>query len=1108
MPRPGDNNRDRQWAVIDEALTNLGHPELLSTLKETLQLRGYENLDRSEDIDSAMDEIYTDLDPLFEDPDRATAQATEYVDLAGAFLLLSASVPFEQSVDHWKPMGSTIENRASLVSFVLLERTADVENLSGDLHCDIALDQAVMVAISPYTLDNGENIWHEAVEKCPGDPTPSIWSETYDLLWEMAYGDTGKPDLEGFYLLREQWPDSPSVAGATGYAELMAADNSRGFTQLSLYRQAATTFADARAKVNAPELIIGQARAYSALGKRDGARLLLEKLGNFTSLSSDLWAAAGDILADQGDHAHALDIYRMAEKAQPPRRVQNLRLDGPACRSRTPWDRLEPPTPLVFNTLGFPGMSGGTYSHVSAPVGGSGGCGGGGLVHDTSLIPEYIKTNLTGPSAMDINFALARELAVIGGQKNLDEARMLLDRSRKNPSTWSEVHKIHDYGSLSDFGTCQPDLDEVISILESPGSYSSGDKERSCHHLFGMSADDAARFHTQNLLRWADKHEEAEKLLIQSKNVSPSPLIPALLGQIRFLDGDYGAAVDYLDEATQDKHGESVEGDDAPYERLIEQALFLAQKGLANQYLGRPAEARDAYESALQILRYNDRELTDLGLPFGPTYPYRDRALAIQIQFQTAMLSAESGDEEEAYREFRKAYELGVHEDGNTSYENPGGEDAFISGAVLNNVGLLAIKFRDLDLAKTTTDHLLETTDPDSPIYLETKAWFEQESGNLDSALSSYGAILETDASSFTALNNKAVILGTNGSDDEAIELLRRAVGVKPDYALGWANLSYLLAQRSTFWSTVQSQGAWARAVSADPDLRGSAHRLSTDRSIHITDIDVSKPAPADWSFARAYTPPRQSISWTVIALGCVSLLFTLLRDELGGKLAESILSPDMRSRLRRLMSGFSRFTMPLTTGGRTTPGEGGHRRIWTHIAFSVGASTLLLLHFIGDGGLRNIWIVSLLVFWLLALILIIPVSRRLMSRHVPGLDTDPGTIRHVTWWPFMAVGIGLSIMNLAFAPVSVLEDPEDRHQRVRIAGILVFFGTTLVFLGLSLTNVPTMRGLATACLLILGSLTLPTQPIDGAFIRNRVLSAILGGFVLLTGILIEVGVI
>ncbi|MCX7543246.1 tetratricopeptide repeat protein [Corynebacterium sp. P5848] len=1105
MPQPDDNNRDRQWAVIDRALADLGHPELLAALKETLEFRGYRDLSYN-DISSAMKEIYTDLDPLFEDPQRATEQAAEYVDLAGAFLLVSASVPFEQSVDHWQPMGSTIENRASLVSLTLLDRLSDAEELTADLRCDIALDQAAIVAISP--LAYGENSWSDAIEKCPDDPTPRVWSETHGLLSKLAFDDTGKPNLEGFHSLREQWPNSPSVAGATGYAELISADNSRGFTQLNLYREAVTTFAEARATVNAPELVIGQARAYSALGDKDRSRRLLEELEGFAPLSSDLWAAAGDILADQGNHERALDLYRRAEQAQPRQRIQNLRLTASGCRKRTPWDQDPPPTPLVYNTLGFPGISGGTYSHVSAPTPAGGGCGGGGLVHDTSLIPDFVETNLTRPSAMDINFALARELAVIGGEDNLDEARMLLDRSRKNPSTWSEVHKIYNYGSRSDFGPCQPDLDKVIALLDSPGTYLSPDTERSCHHLFGMSDDAAARFHTQNLLRWAGKSDAAENLLTQWKQESSSPLFPALLGQVRFLNGDYSAAAAYFDEATRDQRSEAVADDGEQNERLVEQALILAQKGLSEQYLGQPDEALSAYQSALSSIRYNDRELADLGSPFGPAYPYRDRALAVQTQFQIAMLSAESGDEEAAYREFRRAYELGIPQNGNTSYKNPGGEDTFISGAVLNNVGLLAVKFRDLDLAKSTIDQLLETTDPDSPIYLETKAWFEQEAGNQDSALTTYSQVLDNDTSSFTALNNKAVILASNGNVEEAIDLLRRAVGVKPDYALGWANLSYLLAQQSTFWSTVQSQGAWARAVSADPELRGSTHSLSTDRSIHITDIDVSKPAPADWSFARAYTPPRQSISWTMIALGCISLLFTLLRDELGGRLAESILSSDMRARLRRLTARFSRFTDPLATRGRSLTGGAGYGRIWTHIAFSVVASILILLHFIGDGGLRNIWIFSLLVFWLLALILIIPVSRLLMSRYVPGVDTEPETVRHVTWWPFMGVGIGLSLVSLAFAPVSVLDDPENRHQRVRIAGIIVFFGTTLLLLALSLTNVPTMRGLATACLLILGSLTLPTQPIDGAFIRNRVLSAVLGGFVLLAGILIEIGIV
>ena len=57
MPQPDDNNRDRQWAVIDQALADLGHPELLATLKETLEFRGYEKLYSGGGVNAAMYEI-------------------------------------------------------------------------------------------------------------------------------------------------------------------------------------------------------------------------------------------------------------------------------------------------------------------------------------------------------------------------------------------------------------------------------------------------------------------------------------------------------------------------------------------------------------------------------------------------------------------------------------------------------------------------------------------------------------------------------------------------------------------------------------------------------------------------------------------------------------------------------------------------------------------------------------------------------------------------------------------------------------------------------------------------------------------------------------------
>ncbi len=371
-----------------------------------------------------------------------------------------------------------------------------------------------------------------------------------------------------------------------------------------------------------------------------------------------------------------------------------------------------------------------------------------------------------------------------------------------------------------------------------------------------------------------------------------------------------------------------------------------------------------------------------------------------------------------------------------------------------NNQALVEIRVGNRRAALQAIRRAVQA-DPLNPIFLQNLGLALERLKLSEQSVAAYRAAVDSDPTMFPAWNDLGVVLAGQGRLKEAAVAFRHAVGVRSDYALGWFNLGVAL-ERMGFRHALASEGAFARAFRADPELRGRTRTFVADDDLYFTTLDLSKPLPPKWEFAS--TQERTPLA--VVGLG-LALLFGL-------QFGRSALAPGMGSQAKRWLE-LGRDSLARLPSAFTST------TAWVAVAATVVVFLLPLLR----SQNRSLTSGLLLVIGLMALIVIVLRSRVLVARRA-GV-----TMRQRGWTPGIVVGLGAAAAGLGWAPLPVVET--DRPvPAVHWIGPVVTGAVALCLLTLGVGfGVPTTQALGTAALVMTASLLTPIEPLDGSYVAK-----------------------
>jgi tetratricopeptide (TPR) repeat protein len=525
----------------------------------------------------------------------------------------------------------------------------------------------------------------------------------------------------------------------------------------------------------------------------------------------------------------------------------------------------------------------------------------------------------------------------------------------------------------------------------------------------------------QNLWRWAGDLPRAERAAgewVAATHHAPEAVLRA--GEIEFLRGRFDdAAADFGDAARRARDRF------ATWTRIEAEATL--DRGAALARAGRRAEAMTALRAADDIAsrsRGRGRGVTIQILPAD--------AISGHARLQLADAEREAGALRAAAEDYAGARYHGL--------------PAATTGALENNAAIVDIALGRHAQAERAT-HQARAVDPESPAYLMTAAYAAARAGRIDTAIRRYGATLRADPTTFGAANDLGVLYARRGDTQRAVAVLRRAVGADEHYALGWFNLGVVLGgmgPRQLF----ASQGALARAFALDPALRDRERVPTLDARTYRTGLDVSRPLPAEWTFASSQRhAPAKTAGFAALLLVAFTLSRTLSATGSGRGLAEKWLSPLSRASGRFL--------------GRLR-----------HPAIAIGATLAVfawpLVRSPGGG-------VSAAVAGVLGLVVLLALALRVRARAAG---------RQETWAPGVVFGLGTAAAGLTWAPLPVLKG--DASARLHWAAPVALGSVALPLVLLSVwTDIPLARSLAAAALVMAASLLTPVKPVDGGAIAE-----------------------
>ena len=321
----------------------------------------------------------------------------------------------------------------------------------------------------------------------------------------------------------------------------------------------------------------------------------------------------------------------------------------------------------------------------------------------------------------------------------------------------------------------------------------------------------------QNLWRFAGDLDKAKSIVDEWLSLSPNdPGAADRAGEIAFLRGDYPSAATWFAKAASGFAPTSARG-------ALGRAAALLKQGAAEGQAGQDADAGSTLAKALAAAAVAGDRLTesnDRG-----SEAYRAELIVYYAHVQLGDAALRTRNHAGAVADYQTAVKL------YPTFEDVEVEPALPStlknGAAENNMALANILLGS-GAASVEQARAAVGRDPQSPIFLQTLAYAYQSTGQLDVAAGTYRQALGFDPTLFPAANDLGVILAKQDRHEDALAAFRRAVGVNPDYALGWFNLGVLLSDMGP-GHYLEAQGALGRAAKLDPALRDRDQQLTYD---------------------------------------------------------------------------------------------------------------------------------------------------------------------------------------------------------------------------------------------------------------------------------------
>ena len=581
----------------------------------------------------------------------------------------------------------------------------------------------------------------------------------------------------------------------------------------------------------------------------------------------------------------------------------------------------------------------------------------------------------------------------------------------------------------------------------------------------GMSLGELEDYR-QNLWRAAGRLSHAAIAAAQWAALQPaSELALSREGEIAFLQRRYDeAATDFavlVNRARlQTGHPSGVEAN-----ALLDEGVALASAGRAGPALATLGAAAATAE------RWGGEYVRTNAAP-------ADLAAFSMEQAATASLSAD--DVRQALMDYAVAADArGAALRTESAYGSPtlpAGTQLVRADALDNNEAIAEIAGGDAQQGAALAQDAIRV-DPGDPIFWWTLGLAEQHLGRRAAAIVDDRAALARDPTEFPVANNLGVLLLRAGRPQAAVAALRMTVRADPSYATGWFNLGIAL-DRTGPLHILASEGAFARARSLNARFDSRSPVPLLDDVSYKTQLDLSEPVPAHWSFASSQShAPVDAAGFSaslIVAFGLIRLLASRAASGSAQKWLDQLDALDERVPRVRL------FLSPLVGIAAT-------------VAF-----LLWPLHHGPSGG----WEAA--AFALGVLVLVVFVMR---VRRVAALRTGVA-LEQETWLPGLAIGLVLTLVSTGWAPMPVARSKASAvgvHWSGPIA--LGLLSVVLLLLAAWL-NVPITRDLGAAGLVITASMLTPVKPLDGATVGSSAagalpVAAVVGAAVLMvTGVL------
>ncbi|MCY1142794.1 tetratricopeptide repeat protein [Actinoplanes sp. Pm04-4] len=936
------------------------------------------------------------------------------------------------------PGGGTIDYpaiSASAAAYALLERGRE----TGD--CAAQLNLLLLVAADELPRD--EVVREEAAraeKSCPDDPTP-LWIHG-QYLSQRAHrvlqfdGEPAPREADDratavFTRLSRRFPGSlPALTGA--------ADNDlraglrllrlRPFTARERLRAAAEGYLAAY-DLDPIAAGPGLARALIALGEPRRAAETVRR-----------------VMRDAPHQGPLLELLTTAE--------EEARRHGPAASAARTLARLGdgayPTTSLVFPVPGgivdeadrepVGPQSTGVATHLPITVdlqfmpGGAGGD-----VEDLAFIPAYRESDTVGADPDCPGFGWRRD-AILAGQIDQVLASFpttlpgMLDLDGKVPRGYCRLNGVA--------------LREIARLEQGRPT-----RKQDPDFVPGRSRDDIEDAR-QNLFRWAGDLPRAEEA-IRSWTVGVGPADPLprqRLGEVLFLRGRYEEAASAFDAAARKVRAIQWDQDLLTWRMHLNRGASLLRTARLEEGLALLRTVADDSERAAAYWRQQQKP--DLGAA------EKFALLCYHAHAQIADAERTAGRLHSAVDNYTAAHDLLPHLPLDPAALRPERLDA--------NQSLAEIGLGRFDAAAQSAARALQA-DPANPVFLMNAGFAAERAGRYEAAARYDAQALVSDPGAFPAANDLGVALARLGHEDEAVAALRRSVGARPDYALGWFNLGVVYGRMGPL-RFLHSQGALARAFALDAKLREAPRQPTTDVATYRSGLDLSKPLPPRWSLAGL--PPLSPGPATGV-LAVLVLGLTLARAAGAQGDAQQWLEA-MGARAER-HSVLSRLRSPF---------------------WAVAATALIFGFSAGVRGRDSLVETLGLILGVLVLTAVVLQARRYAARRADEVAEQS------SWGPGIAFGAVTAVLA-PWAPLPVIR-PAATAPRVHAAAPLALglAGMTL-YVEAAAFPVPIVRALATAAVIMVASLLVPVAPLDGAQLSRAGLLAGAGalGAVVLLGL-------